>query len=161
MHTLIHHYFKDKHACLGPQRREGIPSGNSFTHWDRWLLRYWLQCSYHKNLLGRKVGETFSSAVLPALHMGELVTVTSFFRLWLLLGKKWNRGQDNLNSPCHWRAGWLQVLSSGGEKSLADICNYSQAETGNSAVFGDLPRSTTELRRRNQSEDKEKILLKQ
>lgn len=93
MHTLTHHYFKDKHACLGPQRREGISSGNSFIHWGRWLLRYWLRCSYHKNLLGRKVGGTFSSAVLPALHVGELVTVTSFFRLWLLLGKRLNRGK--------------------------------------------------------------------
>lgn len=68
------------------QRREAISSGNSFIHWDRWLLRYWFQCSYHKKLR-KKCGDTFPSAVLPALGVGELVTVTSFFRLWLLLGK--------------------------------------------------------------------------
>ena len=70
------------------QRREAVSSGNSFVQSDRWLLRHWFQCSYHKNLLGRKGGGIFPSAVLPALDVGELVTTISSFRLWLLLGKK-------------------------------------------------------------------------
>lgn len=133
-------YIKVKHTCVGDSQKRGHLFWE-FIHTQRQMTAEVLfSMLLPQNLLGRK--GTFPSAVLHALGGGELVTLTSSFRLWLLLGNKWSselrKGsscgflffvlvkkaedtimisdwrKDKLNNP--WRAGWLQLLSSQVEK---------------------------------------------